>query len=220
MWSYCDFDEIEADGRLVTRRYLREHGLEHPRQTLASCVERDLMVLPSASVLRRDAFEALGGFDETLRGYEDDDLYIRTFRSGGLFAFVPRALTSYRVHRGGGSAGRQFAESRLRFSEKLQGTIPNDPRTGRYYFSDLIVPRFFGASLDDYVQSVSAQDWNAARQALGDLMHFGRLRRDQARIQWKLALARHPRVFRLLLRLHDQLPPRLRITRNPRVRLR
>jgi glycosyltransferase involved in cell wall biosynthesis len=220
VWSYCDFDEIEADGQFVTRRYLREHGVEHPKHTLASCVERDLMVLPSASVLRRDAFEALGGFDETLRGYEDDDLYIRTFRSGGLFAFVPRALTFYRVHRRGGSAGRQFAESRLRFSEKLQATIPNDPRTGRYYFCDLIVPRFFGASLDDYVQSVSAQDWTAATQALADLMHFGRLRRDRARIQWKLALARQPRLFRLMLRLNDQLPPSLRVTSNPRVRLR
>jgi glycosyltransferase involved in cell wall biosynthesis len=220
VWSYCDFDEIEAEGQLVTRRYLREHGVQHPKYTLASCVERDLMVLPSASVLRRDAFEALGGFDETLRGYEDDDLYIRTFRSGGLFAFVPHALTHYRVHRGGDSAGRQFAESRLRFSQKLQATIPDDPRTGRYYFCDLIVPRFFGASLDDYVRAVSAQDWNAARQALDDLIHFGRLRRDQARIRWKLALARQPRLFRHLLRLHDQLPPSLRVTRNPTVRLR
>ncbi|HSO95961.1 MAG TPA: glycosyltransferase [Acidimicrobiia bacterium] len=220
VWSYCDFDEIEADGQFVTRRYLREHGIEHPKHTLASCVARDLMVLPSASLLRREAFERLGGFDETLRGYEDDDLYIRMFRSGALFAFVPEALTFYRVHRGGGSAGRQFGESRRRFSEKLQAALPDDPRTGRYYFCDLIVPRFFGASLDDYVRSVSARDWSAASQDLDDLMHFGRLRRDRAQIQWKLALVRHPRLFRRMLRLHDQLPRGLRVTRNPRVRLR
>jgi glycosyltransferase involved in cell wall biosynthesis len=219
-WSYSDFDEIDTDGQFVTRAYLREHGIQHPKRTLGSCVEHDLMVLPSTSVVRRATFEALGGFDETLQGYEDDDMYIRAFRSGSQFLFDQSALTLYRVHKGGASASRRFAESRLRFSRKLQESIPDDRRTGRYYFSDLVVPRFFAASLDDYVRAVSAGEWNEAKQALSDLMHFGRLRRDRVGVRWKLALVQEPRLFRHILRVHDRLPAGLRLTKNPAVRLR
>ncbi len=220
VWSYSDFDEIDTDGQLVTRSYLHEHGVHHPKQTLGACVERDLMVLPSASVVRREAFETLGGFDERLRGYEDDDLYVRAFRSGSQFVFDDSALTLYRVHTGGDSASRRFAESRLRFSEKLEASIPDDRRTGRYYFCDLVVPRFFGASLDDYVLAVSARDWDLAERAFADLVHFGQLRRDRVWVAWKLRFLRNPRWFRRMLRVHDRLPTGLRITKNPAVRLR
>jgi len=220
VWSYSDFDEIDAEGRYVTRFYLREHGIVHPKNSLGACLEHDLMVLPSASVVRRAAFEALGGFDETLRGYEDDDLYIRAFRSGGRFVFHGEALTRYRVHIDGDSAGRSFAESRLRFSRKLHDTISDDRRSGRYFFRDLIVPRFFATSLDDYVRAVSARDWTASDAALRDLTYYGRLRRDRIAVLWKLACVRNARLFRLLLRVHDLLPGYLRVTKNPAVRLR
>jgi glycosyltransferase involved in cell wall biosynthesis len=220
VWSYSDFDEIDADGQLVTRSFLHERGLTHPKRTLASCVERDLMVIPSASVLRRDAFELLGGYDEALRGYEDDDLYVRAFRSGSEFVFDRGALTSYRVHKGGDSASRRFAESRIQFSRKLQATVPDDRRTGRYYFHDLVVPRFFAVSLGDYLLAVSEKDWTAARSAFEDLRYFGQLRRDRLRIGWKLAFLRSPRLFRQLLRVHDHVPGLLRLTKNRAVRLR
>ena len=220
VWAYGDFDEIDADGRLVTRSFLHDHQVRHPKQTLASCVEHDLMVIPSASVLRRGAFDMLGGFDESLRGYEDDDLYVRAFRSGARIVFDERALTLYRVHTGGDSSSRRFAQSRLRFSQKLQATIPDERRTGRYYFRDLVVPRFFAASLDDYLLAVSLKDWTAAESAFDDLMHFGSLRRDRVAVRWKLACLRNPRLFRKLLRAHDHLPTFLRFTSNPAVRLR
>jgi glycosyltransferase involved in cell wall biosynthesis len=220
VWSYGDFDEIDAEGRDVTRSYLRQHGVAHPKSTLGACLERDLMVLPSASVVRRDVYDTLGGFDETLRGYEDEDLYVRAFRTGGRFAFHDEALTRYRVHLDGDSAGHGFAESRRRFSRKLRETVTDDRRSGRYYFRDLIAPRFFAASLDDYLRAVSARDWPASRLALRDLQHYGRLRRDRGAVAWKLAFVSNPRLFRQLLRLHDLLPASLRLTKNPSVRLR
>lgn len=220
VWSYSDFDEIDTEGRCVTRFYLREHGVAHPKNSLSACLEHDLMVLPSASIVRREAFHALGGFDETLRGYEDDDLYVRAFRAGNRFVFHDEALTRYRVHLEGDSAGRRFAESRLRFSRKLQRTVSDDRRSSRYYFRDIIAPRFFASSLDDYLRAVSARDWAAAELALRDLMYYGRLRRDRTAVLWKLALVRNPRMFRRLLRVHDMLPTTLRLTKNPAVRLR
>jgi glycosyltransferase involved in cell wall biosynthesis len=56
-WSYCDFDEMDFDGNLVTRAFLRAQGLRHPKRSIFECVAADLMALPSASVIRRAAFE-------------------------------------------------------------------------------------------------------------------------------------------------------------------
>jgi glycosyltransferase involved in cell wall biosynthesis len=217
-WSYSDFSEIDLDGQLVTRSFLRERGIEHPKQDLGACIAHDLMVVPSASVVRRAAFDALGGFDEALRGYEDDDLYVRAFRSGWRFAFHGEPLTAFRVHEASDSASARFTDSRLRFSEKLRETVPDDRRTNRYYFRDLVAPRFFDTSLDDYVRAVSERNWGSARRAQDALRHFGRLRRHRRRL--RLAATRNPRLFRVLLRMNNALPRRLRVTRNPAIRIR
>lgn len=217
-WSYSDFDEVDARGNIVTHSYLRDREVEHPRSTLAACLASDLMVIPSATLIRRQAFDALGGFDETLQGYEDDDLYVRTFRAGWRFTFHPEALVRYRVHGAGSSADTSFAVSRQRFAEKLEAMIPDDPHTNRHYFRDQIAPRFFQASLDDYVRATSARDWSRARTAFRSMRHFGMRRRHPPR--WKLAVVRNPRIFRWLLRVHDHAPRALRLTDNPLLQLR
>jgi glycosyltransferase involved in cell wall biosynthesis len=217
-WSYCDFDEVDAEGHVVTRSFLRSRGVEHPKSSLTTCVASDLMVLPSASVVRREAFDALGGFDETLQGYEDDDLYVRTFRSGWHFSFHPEPLVAFRVHGASHSARSGFAASRLRFAKKLEATIRDDPRMNRYYFRDIVAPRFFQTSLDDYVRATSARDWEAAKGLFESLRYFGSRLRHPPR--WKLVVIRNPRGFRVLLRLHDRVPRALRLTRNPILRLR
>jgi len=219
-WSYCEFDEVDAEGRTVTRSYLRQHGVVHPKNTLADCIGDDLMVLPSASVVRRDAFLGLGGFDISLRGFEDDDLYVRAFRAGLQFSFDAASLTRYRVHDDGDSAGPNFAVSRRRFAEKLQRTIRDDRRAGRYYMRDVAAPRFFQATLDDYVRAVSVGEWVTAESCLRDLWYLARLRRDWPTLSWKVWLISRPRLFARMLRLHDGLPRSLRLTDNPSIRQR
>jgi glycosyltransferase involved in cell wall biosynthesis len=216
-WSYSDFDEIDADGHMVTRSFLRDHSIEHPKMSLSACLGRDLMVVPSASVIRRDAFDLLGGFDQTLCGYEDDDLYVRAFRSGCRFVFQPESLTSFRVHRGSASASPRFLEGRMRFSAKLEETIEDDRRSNRFYMRDVVAPRFFDTSLDDYVRAVSERDWVTAKGALIALRHFASRRRHKAR--FKLAFVRSPRLFWWMLRVNDSLPRRLRVSKNPIVHL-
>ena len=80
-WAYSDFDEIDGDGRLITRQFIAAHQMNHPKTTLHQILGSDLMVLPSASVLRRSAYLAVGGFDVELSGYEDDELFLRMFRA-------------------------------------------------------------------------------------------------------------------------------------------
>jgi glycosyltransferase involved in cell wall biosynthesis len=59
-------------------------------------------VLPSTAVVRRDAFEAAGRFDEDLRLNEDHDLWLRLLRSGTA-ARVAEPVAHYYTHAGGAS---------------------------------------------------------------------------------------------------------------------
>jgi glycosyltransferase involved in cell wall biosynthesis len=219
-WAYCDFDEMDLDGHLVTRAFLRTLNLPHPKRTIYDCVAGDLMVLPSASVLRRTAFEQAGGFDEALCGYEDDDLFVRVFRLGWEHVYVKRALVRFRIHSSGSSASPRFLASRERYAAKLIEILPDDVRLFRYYVSLGIAPRFFLTSLDDYVRACSVRDWAGARIALRSVNHFARLRRRSLALRWKMLWVQRPRLFRLLLVLNDRLPYRLRFLRNPTLTLR
>ncbi|HEX7186403.1 MAG TPA: glycosyltransferase [Thermoanaerobaculia bacterium] len=219
-WSYCDFDEMDFHGNLVTRAFLRAQGVRHPKRSIFECVAADLMVLPSASVVRRAAFEQAGGFDEALSGYEDDDLFVRFFRMGWEHVFMDRPLVRFRIHSNGSSTSRRFIDSRLRYAAKLEAMLPDDPRMLRYYLPDAIAPRFFFTSLDDYVRACSARDWEGARLALETVNHFARQRRRSLGLRWKLFWIQKPRLFRLLIALNDRLPYRARFVRNPTVTLR
>jgi glycosyltransferase involved in cell wall biosynthesis len=219
-WAYCDFDEMDLEGNLVTRSFIRTVGMAHPKRTIYECVAGDLMVLPSASVMRRDAFEQVGGFDETLCGYEDDDLFVRFFRLGWDHFFVARPLLRFRVHATGSSTSPRFLESRLRYAAKLMAILPDDSRMFRYYVSNAIAPRFFLTSLDDYVRACSARDWEGAELALKTVNHFAALRRPSVRLRWKLLWIQKPRLFRRLLALNDRLPYSARFISNPTVTLR
>ena len=219
-WSYSDFDEMDASGHIVTRSFLRAAGLRHPKQTIYECIAGDLMILPSASVLRRSAFEQVAGFDEGLSGYEDDDLFVRMFRLGFESVFIETPLVRFRVHSSGSSASSTFIRSRMRFAEKLEAILPDDPRMLRYYRRDAIAPRFFLTTLDDYVRACSAREWETAKSVLAAVNHFARRRRASLGLKWKLAWIQSPRLFRFLLVLNERLPYRLRFISNPTVRLR
>ena len=219
-WVYSDFDEMDLDGHLVTRGFIRAHSISHPKRTIYECVAGDLMVLPSASVLRRTAFEQAGGFDETLCGYEDDDLFVRFFRLGWEHVFVARPLLRFRIHTTGSSTSPRFMDSRKRYAAKLVSILPDDSRMLRYYVSHGIAPRFFLTSLDDYVRACSARDWEGAQLALETVNHFATLRRRSLKLSWKLFWIQRPRLFRRLVSWNDRLPPRIRFIRNPTITLR
>jgi glycosyltransferase involved in cell wall biosynthesis len=53
---------------------------------------------PSAAVLRRAAFERVGGFDESLRSCEDLDYWFQLLRAGCRFIFTGQPTCRYRKH--------------------------------------------------------------------------------------------------------------------------
>ena len=215
-WAYSDFDEFDESGTIVTRSFLVEFGFTSAKRTLLSCVQADLMVLPSASVVRRSAFLEVGGFDEELSGYEDDDLFVRFFRAGWVHRFMRESLTRFRIHGGGCSVSSRFLASRLRFFDKLSAILPADDRLNRYYMRDAVAPRFFRTTLDDYVRACSVRDWPQAALTFAALDKFGRVLAPKITRPLKMAVAGRPRLFRFLLQLNE----RLHLTRNPLLRLR
>lgn len=206
-WAYSDFDELDEVGRTVTRSFIKEREVPHPKGTLTACLSGDLMVLPSASVLRKAAFEDVGGFDPRLRGYEDEDLFVRMFSRGWAHAFAPVSTTRYRVHSSGSSAGAWFLESRMTYLSKLTDEIEVDHRLNRDFIHDIVLPRFFQTTLNEYMQAIAMRDYGSALALAGALTTITGL---QHRRGWhqrlKLWLIQHPRRLRFLLMRLERLP--------------
>lgn len=74
--------------------------------TLARVLRREFNVF-TACILRKAAFDAVGGYDGTLRAAEDFDLWLRLLEAGWRGDYVPRPLARYR--RRAGSLSRQTA---------------------------------------------------------------------------------------------------------------
>jgi len=213
-WAYSDFDEIDGNGQTVSRSYIRTHALPHPHRTLLELLAADLMVVPSASVVRADAYRQVGGFDPQLVGYEDDDLFIRVFRAGWHAEFVRESLTRFRVHATSSSAGERFRASRVAFLDKLARTTPDDVRMHRYYVRDLVVPRLFQITIDDYATALRSGDMDAARAIAAtatEIAAYGR--RSTRRLRGLRALGQ-PELVRAALRARTTLPTRLRPSVN------
>jgi len=221
-WAFSDFDEIDLNGMVNTRSFCATVGIDSSRRsTLGSLLGGDIMVLPSASVLRAEAFHAVGGFDPELQGYEDDDLFIRFFRHGWASVMVPKSLTSFRTHSTSSSAGPRFQQSRVRFLDKLIATVPDEPRMNRFLMTDLVMPRLFNTTLTEYCVALRVGDDEAAAQlALTASQLSERSGPASLRRRIELELLRRPPVMRRFLSAYEALPRRVRPFIHPALSLR
>lgn len=96
--GYCGMRTIDTDGQAIMAG---EHVQVRGR---ADVLRRRTGVLAGNTLIRRSAFNAVGGFDESLRFAEDLDLVIR-LSSHGSFVMTPADLLDYRLH-AGNSTGR------------------------------------------------------------------------------------------------------------------
>jgi glycosyltransferase involved in cell wall biosynthesis len=80
---------------LLARRFdrLPEKGARFVDLLAARCP-----IYTSATMVRRDAFLAVGGYDPELDAYEDADLYLRLSRSGLLVPCPGPPVSAYRLH--------------------------------------------------------------------------------------------------------------------------
>ena len=157
-WSYSNLDEVNGVGQMVCYSVLDTKNNEHPKRTLTCCLGQDMFILPGASLVSREAFDAVGGFDNQLAGYEDDDLFLRMFCRGYHSVYIDEALTLWRIHARSTSYGRLMAQSRMHYFRKLVAMFPNEPALNRYYAKQCFVPRFVRSVKADIRRSVSLKD--------------------------------------------------------------
>jgi glycosyltransferase involved in cell wall biosynthesis len=200
-WSYSNLDRIDKDGTIVTRFFLDEVGIAHPKLTLAQCLGQNMFILPSASLISRQAFMAAGGFDEALSGYEDDDLFLRLFRNGYANVYINEPLSQWRIHHESASYAPSMARSRRIYAEKLLKQYPNDRRRDHYYTQDLIAPRFLQQMYGSYRRAVLFGTTEQARYDLRNLWFISRYQRIPVRLTVWLILPflQIPGLTRLLL---------------------
>jgi glycosyltransferase involved in cell wall biosynthesis len=153
-WVYSDLDEVDERRRMVRRCFLSSFQNEHPKRTLVGCLSKDMFILPSASLISRSAFEKIGGFDERLSGYEDDDLFLRMFREGFDNIYLNKPLSQWRMHAGSTSYTDRMSRSRLIYIQKLLADYPDDVHRGHRYRAHLIAPRFVHCILSQYLWAV------------------------------------------------------------------
>jgi len=140
-WAYGELMEADEDGHIVATSIASRYS-KHPKVSVEDLLERDMHILPSASIISRKAFEAIGGFDTQFMGYEDDDLFLRLFRAGYTNYFFPQAVTVWCINKNSTSYSIRMSRSRMRYIHKLCVLFASDPERLSVYVRDLIFPRF------------------------------------------------------------------------------
>ncbi len=187
-WTYSDLDEMNRNGELVTRCMLSVIKVLHPKRDLVSCLRHDMFILPSASLISRKAFQSVGGFDERLSGYEDDDLFLRLFQSGFDNIYLPLPLSRWRMHRSSSSYSPRMAASRATYARILIGRFPNDADGARYYVRDLIAPRFYGLMATEFRKATLNGTRVEQTRALANLAFISGHLRPARRLPLQLGL--------------------------------
>ena len=178
-WVYSDIDEIDESGHLLRRSILTSMGAvfssigatgpEHPKRTLIGCLQRDMFVLPSASLISRTAFDSIGGFDERLSGYEDDDFFLKMFRASFDNIFIDQPLSQWRIYAASTSYTERMSRSRQIYLQKLLHEYPDDLHRSLYYRRDYIAPRFTDSLLSEYRRAYRIRDWEQTKARVEDL---------------------------------------------------
>jgi glycosyltransferase involved in cell wall biosynthesis/SAM-dependent methyltransferase len=168
-WVYSNLDEINEQGALMNRSYVSTLSTKHPKRHIHDCIGNDMFVLPSAALISRRAFEAVGGFDEQLCGYEDDDLFLRIFRAGYDNIYLDMPLSKWRIYPGSASYSPRMTRSRGIYTRKLLEMFPDDPKRFHYYARDLIIPRFGEHAIREYADAVKLGNPSAISGAFAEI---------------------------------------------------
>ncbi|WP_407976093.1 glycosyltransferase family 2 protein [Brucella pseudogrignonensis] len=175
-WVYGDLMEADEDGNIIRSDMVTYHST-HPKRFINDLIAQDMHILPSASLINREAYEAVGGFDPQFTGYEDDDLFLRIFRKGYSNYFIHKPVTVWCINNNSTSYSVRMSRSRLKYIKKLCSTFPDDTDKKRFYVRDLVYPRFNALVIGEAFRSLmppsSPQDKKMAlhRDELIELMN-------------------------------------------------
>jgi glycosyltransferase involved in cell wall biosynthesis len=151
---HCDMDTIDAIGNVIQRNVVSAtHVSTHKGLRMTQLVGWDPNIYPSTMLIRRDAFERIGGFDSELRCGEDIDLMIR-LKHEGSFIFLGQSWTQYRKHgtNFSGSGSDKMFKCSVFFFQKIR----------RFYTGDKSRQKL----IDKFLANVYS-DWGKMKMRLG-----------------------------------------------------
>lgn len=117
---YTDSDSIDGTGQVTLGKIHRNHncGWPHPKKAIEDILFKDIFVMPGLMTIKKEVFERVGGFDENLSGYEDDDLFLRLFENSNVF-YLPISTLRWRIYGDNYSFSHRMLTSRTYYWKKL-----------------------------------------------------------------------------------------------------
>ena len=197
-WVYSDFDDIDLTGVLVQRDFIEERKTQNPKRDLVKVLEQGFIIQPSATLISRAAILAVGGFDERLSGYEDDDLFLRIFMANYDNVYLPYPTSQWRIHETSGGGSARMEASLKIYSNKLIEMFPNDKWRGIYYRSDIIAPRIINLWMQMYIRASRYKNKEKMRLYAREASLFVTYLRPRARLTFAsiLFVLRQPLFIR------------------------
>jgi len=121
-FAYGSYHTADESGIIrIANQLHRDQGQSHPRSSNPlELVSRDLYILPSASIISRDAFLSVGGFDPQFRGYEDDDLFSRIISAGYAYYYTPKPVYVWCQHKNSTSWSPTMRRSAFLYYRKIR----------------------------------------------------------------------------------------------------
>lgn len=139
---YTDADTVDGAGEVVYKSMHRTYcfGWPHPKSMIEDILFKDIIVMPGLMTIKKQKFESVGGFDENLSGYEDDDLFLRLFEVCKMF-YLPIPTLRWRMYGDNYSFSHRMLRSRTYYWKKL---LKNHTNNGTNVFRvRMISLRFF-----------------------------------------------------------------------------
>ena len=158
-FSYGDLWRSNESGQILSHSSVNVK-MKHPHKDLKTLVGKNMYIVPSATLIDKKAFLAVGGFDPQLRGYEDDDLFLRFFLAGYSSRFTPEAVTVWTINTSSTSFTESMARSRFIYFKKLLKTFPEGSVEGMHVFGTLMYKRFAYRFSGDVIEAAFSDGEN------------------------------------------------------------
>jgi glycosyltransferase involved in cell wall biosynthesis len=168
-WVYSTVDEIGENDELYSIDVLSRIDSLHPKKNIIECLDTDMYVIPTATIVSKKAFNHVGGFDETLSGYEDDDLFVRIFSKGYGNVFINKSTAQWRVHSASSSRSVVMSNSRIAYMKKQLRDYPDNYTRG-IKLQPIICSRFIIVIANEYWKALMFDDKNYAKLMRDDLL--------------------------------------------------
>ena len=140
-YVYGDAQRVDLNGDLIHERVIASHST-HPKATTVDFLTADMFILPSASIISRALYSAIGGFHPDLRGYEDDDFFLRAHFAGFRGIHLDLPVVAWTLNPDSSSHSPTMAQSRLVYLRRVNALIASLPEATRRELEPHIYPRF------------------------------------------------------------------------------